>query len=133
MINYIEKGMGLHEAIRDAGHRIEQIDGVWQSSDDEAVQAIIDSYDPTYDLPNLNPPQFIYMLALSGLEDIWDGLEVALKDRDRELYAKLKGSKVRGEFSFDETMVIVQSFTPFLATPIEPDELAPHWKKALTF
>ncbi len=46
MINYTEKGYGLHAAIGEAGHKLEQRDGVWTSSDDEVVQAIIDSYNP---------------------------------------------------------------------------------------
>lgn len=46
MINYIEKGSGLHRAVAAAGHRLECRDGVWRSSDDAAVQTIIDSYDP---------------------------------------------------------------------------------------
>jgi len=45
MIAYIEKSVLLHEAITEAGHRLEQIDGIWFSDDDIAVQAIIDSYD----------------------------------------------------------------------------------------
>lgn len=44
MINYTEKGAGLHEAISAAGHWIAQFDGEWRSSDDVAVQAIIDGY-----------------------------------------------------------------------------------------
>ncbi|MBY0238131.1 MAG: hypothetical protein K2X55_02345 [Burkholderiaceae bacterium] len=43
-INYIEKGYGLHEAIRAAGHWLVQRDGLWISSNDVVVQAIIDSY-----------------------------------------------------------------------------------------
>ena len=43
MLSYIEKGACLHEAIAAAGHWLEQRDGVWLSSDDEAVQAIIDA------------------------------------------------------------------------------------------
>lgn len=46
MINYTEKGYGLHQAIADAGYTLRRIDGVWESSDDVAVQAIIDAYDP---------------------------------------------------------------------------------------
>lgn len=42
MLNYIEKGPGLHEAIRAAGEWLMQVDGAWLSSDDAAVQAIID-------------------------------------------------------------------------------------------
>ena len=44
-INYIEKGHRLHLAIGEAGHSLSQIDGVWISSDDVAVQAIIDAFD----------------------------------------------------------------------------------------
>lgn len=44
MITYIEKGIGLHAAIRSAGHWLVDRDGVWVSSDDAAVQAIIDGY-----------------------------------------------------------------------------------------
>ncbi len=46
MINYVEKGIGLHDAIAAAGHWLAQVDGVWESSDDVAVQAIIDAFDP---------------------------------------------------------------------------------------
>ena len=46
MINYIEKGKSLHKEIVSQGYHIINQDGVWQSSDDVAVQAIIDAYDP---------------------------------------------------------------------------------------
>lgn len=46
MINYVEKGYGLHQEILAAGHWLVQQDGVWIASDDTAVQAIIDGYDP---------------------------------------------------------------------------------------
>ena len=44
-ITYIEKGIGLHNAIRAAGHHLEQKDGIWESDNDDEVQAIIASYD----------------------------------------------------------------------------------------
>lgn len=44
MINYTEKGIALHHAIGQAGHRLERLDGKWISSNDKAVQAIIDGY-----------------------------------------------------------------------------------------
>lgn len=43
-IIYTEKGAGLHERIRAAGHWLQSIDGEWQASDAAAVQAIIDAY-----------------------------------------------------------------------------------------
>lgn len=45
-IVYTEKGKGLHIAVAEAGHWLAQIDGEWQSSDDAAMQTIIDGYDP---------------------------------------------------------------------------------------
>ncbi len=48
-IAYVEKGAGLHVAINAAGHWLEQRDGVWRSSNDAAVQAIIDAYNPLAD------------------------------------------------------------------------------------
>lgn len=46
MINYVEKGSGLHEKIQAEGHWLMQMDGIWKSSNDEVVQSIIDSYNP---------------------------------------------------------------------------------------
>ena len=46
MINYIEKGIGLHDALQAAGIKLVERDGVWISSDDVGAQAIIDSFDP---------------------------------------------------------------------------------------
>lgn len=43
-IVYTEKGHGLHEAVRAAGHLLRQENGLWVSSNDTAVQAIIDGY-----------------------------------------------------------------------------------------
>lgn len=50
MIEYIEKGQGLHSAIKKAGHHLYQENGIWKSTNDVEVQKIIDSYDP---LPEL--------------------------------------------------------------------------------
>lgn len=43
-IQYTEKGAGLHKAIQAAGHWLRQTDGQWVSSNDAAVQSIIDGY-----------------------------------------------------------------------------------------
>lgn len=43
-ITYTEKGYGLHEKIKAVGHWLIHSDGEWLSSDDAAVQAIIDNY-----------------------------------------------------------------------------------------
>lgn len=43
-INYIEKGWGLHEAVKSAGYVLEQLNGVWHADVPTSVQSIIDSY-----------------------------------------------------------------------------------------
>lgn len=45
-INYIEKGSWLHNEIAAQGYLLKQIDGVWVSNNEVAVQAIIDAFDP---------------------------------------------------------------------------------------
>ena len=47
MITYTEKGIWLHDAIHDAGHTLQQVGQDWIADDEAAVQAIIDSFDPT--------------------------------------------------------------------------------------
>lgn len=44
MITYTEKGSGLHAKISKLGYSLREENGTWVSSDDVAVQAIIDSY-----------------------------------------------------------------------------------------
>ena len=44
MIAYTEKGAGLHDAVRQAGQWLTNSPDGWQSSDDDAVQSIIDAY-----------------------------------------------------------------------------------------
>jgi hypothetical protein len=46
MITYIEKGIWMHDAVRAAGFRLWNDNGVWQSDNDTAVQAIINSFNP---------------------------------------------------------------------------------------
>jgi len=46
MINYIEKGKWLHDAITEAGYTLTQKGLTWESSNDVEVQAIIDTFDP---------------------------------------------------------------------------------------
>jgi hypothetical protein len=43
-IKYIEKGLGMWQAIEAAGHWLRQNNRVWECSDEAAVQAIIDAH-----------------------------------------------------------------------------------------
>lgn len=86
MINYIEKGDGLHEAIKAAGHSLQQINGVWMSSNDDEVQAIIDSYDPIPDLQEKAKSRIIETanLAMKALEDEYPEFEKRTWPMQRE-------------------------------------------------
>lgn len=48
-VNYIEKGIWLHQEVARQGHKIWNVRGTWYSTNDVAVQAIIDSFDPIPD------------------------------------------------------------------------------------
>jgi hypothetical protein len=87
MINYTEKGFGLHEEIERQGYTLAQIDGVWVSSNDEAVQLIIDNYQeilpPNWDNFNLqmiSDPRFnqVYNQCVSVAPIICNALPTAL-------------------------------------------------------
>lgn len=75
MITYVEKGHGLHADITSAGHWLIQEDGVWKSSDDVAVQQIIDTYDP---LPQVQAA-------------MWDAIQTERESR------KLAGLPINGK------------------------------------
>ena len=116
MITYIEKGSGLHEAIAAAGFRLAEVDGNWEADDDKAVQAIIDAYaDP---LPDLNKAQFAFLLALSGFETVWDGLEAVMHAADPVSYATLKGLRASDSFGFERVMTLIEAYRTWL--PKEP-------------
>ena len=88
-ITYTEKGQGLHLAIRKAGHWLREENGVWVSSNDTAVQAIIDSFDP---LPDYKAKR-IEALKADGLARI-QAVFPAIKSFDelaliRELYLSI--------------------------------------------
>ena len=131
MIAYSEKGYGLHEAIAAAGLRLSQVDGVWEANDEAAVQAIIDAYaDP---LPDLNRAQFAFLLALSGFDLVWDGLETALQKADPHSYATLKGLRASDSFRFDLVLAMIEVYRDRLpqVTDLSRDEVADVWRYTL--
>jgi hypothetical protein len=62
-IAYSEKGIGLHNAIDAAGYALWCQNGVWMSSNDAAVQAIIDSYIGTSDSLAALAAQYAALIA----------------------------------------------------------------------
>ena len=67
MITYADKGVGLSNAIRKSGHFLREENGVFVSSDDIAVQAIIDAYDP---IPELQAAMWLKIQAVRDSKKI---------------------------------------------------------------
>lgn len=99
MIEYIEKGIGLHEHLNMLGLGISQVDGVWQSvngASHDDINAAIAAY--VAPVPDLTPRQFKRFFVLSGLDIFIDQSLPALRSANPELYAdvvsQLNGGKV---------------------------------------
>jgi len=76
-INYKEKTTHLHEAINEAGHTLYRRDGKWVSSDDKAVQKIIDEFDPLPIVKDLALKKLVkeFNMLVSDIEDIYPDAE----------------------------------------------------------
>ena len=88
MIEYIEKGIGLHEHLNMLGLGIANIDGVWQSvngASHDDINAAIAAY--VAPVPDLTPRQFKRFFVLSGLDIFIDQNLPALRAANPEMYA----------------------------------------------
>jgi hypothetical protein len=83
MITYIEKGRGLILAIKEAGHRLWHQDRVTYSTNDEAVQLIIDAYDP---LPLAKTDA--EKRLIEQFNEIMKELEAAYPEAEKRLFLK---------------------------------------------
>ena len=88
-----------------------------------------------FTLPDLSAAQFAFLLAYTGLEDVWDNLEAGFKGVNPEYYATLKASRNRSYYSFKDTMQLVQTFTPYLPEGVDlsVEALTPLWLRASQF
>jgi hypothetical protein len=59
---------------------------------------------------DLSPRRFEYMLAYTGLDDVWSALEAELKGTDRALYAQIKAQRSTLSFSQAKTLGLVAMF-----------------------
>lgn len=59
----------------------------------------------------LTPPQFVFLLALTGFDDVWSSLEAGAKGAgDMVTFATLKAERARSAFRLDRTLEIVSQF-----------------------
>ena len=108
-INYIEKGIWLHNAVNDAGHSLVQVDGTWVSSDDIAVQAIIDSFNPLPDEKAIKITE-LKAEALSRMQAVFPALsdfdDVAFQ---REFYLSIAPAARQPTANFQQIIDIYQT------------------------
>ena len=77
------------------------IKGSWVYVEPEAVP---------YVASDLSPRRFKYLLAYTGLDDVWSALEAELKDTDRAAFAQIKAQRSALSFSQAKTIGLVEMF-----------------------
>jgi|GEM_PF-2986620 len=72
---------------------------------------------------NLSPRRFEWLLAKTGLDEVWDGVERHLQSSadpaDRDRYASLRAARRARYFTLDDTLAMVAQFRP-LVTQLFP-------------
>jgi hypothetical protein len=64
-----------------------------------------------YSPADLTPRRFEYMLALTGLDDVWAELEAELKATDRALFAQIRAQRSAPSFSQAKTLGMVATLS----------------------
>lgn len=68
--------------------------------------------EPEPEPPVLSAARFAWLLAYTGLDDVWEALETALKQADRAAFATLKAQRAKREFHLSVTLAMVEQFRP---------------------
>jgi hypothetical protein len=71
-------------------------------------------------LRDLSPKAFAWLLAFSGLGDVWDALELRTRSTDRASFALLKSERLADVYRLDVTLALVAQFRT-LAQELEPE------------
>lgn len=85
--------------------------------------------------PDLTPRRFEWLLAYTGLGDVWDALELALKDTDRAAFAKVKSERRAASYQIGVTLDLVAQFRPMAAqvapgVDLSDDAIKAAWEMA---
>jgi hypothetical protein len=75
---------------------------------------------PNADPLPLSAARFEWLLAYTGLDDVWAALEGAVKAQDRAAYASIRAQRAKRQFHLDKTLAMVAQFRP-VAAQIAPD------------
>lgn len=68
----------------------------------------------------LSPARFSFLLAITGLEDVWTSLETHVKATDLSTYAMLRAHKNAASFRLSKTLAILKQLKP-MTDRIAPD------------
>ena len=85
-----------------------------------AIEALPDLSDLPYAPSDLTPRRFEYLLAYTGLDDVWVALEAELKTTDRATFAQIKAQRKAMSFSQEKTLALVAMFAA-TAQSVAPD------------
>jgi hypothetical protein len=75
---------------------------------------------PPTPVSDLSPARFAWLLAFTGLGEVWDAMEAATKDSDRAVYAGLVARRASRFFTLADTLAAVTLFAP-LAAQVAPE------------
>ena len=64
--------------------------------------------------PILTPAQFMWLLAYTGLDDVWEALEKHLKGTDRAAYADLKSNTSKASYHLEVVLAAIENLRPFV-------------------
>lgn len=86
---------------------------------------------------DLTKPQFEWLLAYTGLDDVWDALEVSLKVIDRPTYATLKLQRNQTNFRLPVTLKFISDLSDQIAlvapdTDLSEPTIRAAWAQALS-
>ena len=87
-------------------------EGEWEFGADNALTFITPvEVNPLH--RDLSRAGFNWLLAYTGLDDVWAGLEAHFKTADRATYATLREAANRNTFRLATTLAMVESFKAF--------------------
>lgn len=110
----------------------------WNGSQWVVDQAKVDEFQAIVDTQDLTPAQFEWLLAYTGLEDVFSGLTTSVKGNDVSQYAALKADRKRLTYKLDLTLAKVAAFAPQIAVAfpgvdVSEATIRAAWKLATQF
>jgi len=97
--------------------RINTVTGEIESTNEDAPSFPSASPAPDRDLSR---PEFAYLLAITGLDDVWDSVQTYAKANDRPLYAILRSQREQQTFRLAVTLEFVAQVAGIVAR-VAPD------------